>query len=188
MIMVIRKIKITCPRTKKKEVSFWSEVNNDYDEGERRKLVWPRDSVMVEIDVKEHYFQIIIENDWYKSYEQRMSMFECKRFTVVSVNGVVNIVEILYPAKPKESWIEDEEPESNSTEEEEHSSLIQRPSNRAKNDDDFFPTSKANDRSGYPDNKTTGYKDHDTTGYKDQDTTCCSTIPTVFNCCFLVFL
>ncbi|EGT60058.1 hypothetical protein CAEBREN_16107 [Caenorhabditis brenneri] len=59
------------------KVSFWSKINNVYDGGERRKLVWPRESVMLEIDVKEHYFQIIIENDWYESYEQRMSMFYC---------------------------------------------------------------------------------------------------------------
>ncbi|CAL2048158.1 unnamed protein product [Caenorhabditis brenneri] len=51
------------------EVSFWSKINNVYDGGERRKLVWPRESVIVEIDVKEHYFQLVIENDWYKSYE-----------------------------------------------------------------------------------------------------------------------
>ncbi|CAL2052358.1 unnamed protein product [Caenorhabditis brenneri] len=74
------------------EVLFWSKINIVYDGGERRKLVWPRESVIVEIDVKEHCLQLVIENDWYKSYEQRMSMFECKRLTVVSVDGVVNSV------------------------------------------------------------------------------------------------
>ncbi|EGT39366.1 hypothetical protein CAEBREN_05993 [Caenorhabditis brenneri] len=82
---------------------------------------------MMEENAENLYGPIIIKNDWYEFYEQKMSMSECKRLTVVSVDGAVNSVEIVYPAKPMESWIEDEEPEtaiggtsqSNSTEEEE---------------------------------------------------------------------